>query len=60
MSLDPDLAAFLKLVEANVISGSKPMMHELTPTQERDQSNYSPQEVQNASLFDLLHRVNNE
>ncbi|MDV6344034.1 alpha/beta hydrolase [Nitrosomonas sp. Is37] len=43
MSLDPDLAAFLELVEANVMSGSKPMMHELTPEQARIEYDASTQ-----------------
>ena len=43
MSLDPDLAAFLELVEANVMSGSKPSMHELTPAQARIEYDASTQ-----------------
>jgi acetyl esterase len=35
MSLDPDLAGFLELVEANVSSGNKPMMHTLPAEQAR-------------------------
>lgn len=35
MSLNSELAAFLELVEANVQSGNKPMMHEMTPEQAR-------------------------
>lgn len=43
MSLDQDLAAFLELVEANVMSGSKPSMHELTPAQARVEYDTSTQ-----------------
>lgn len=35
MPLDPDLAGFLELVEANVSSGNKPMMHMLPAEQAR-------------------------
>jgi len=35
MSLDPDLAAFLDLVEASVSSGETPLMHTLTPQKAR-------------------------
>ena len=35
MSLDPDLAAFLDLVEASVISGETPLMHTLSPQRAR-------------------------
>ena len=35
MLLDPDLAAFLELVEANIMSGEKPEMHTLTPEKAR-------------------------
>lgn len=35
MPLDADLAAFLELVEENVASGTKPMMHTLTAEQAR-------------------------
>jgi acetyl esterase len=43
MSLDPDLAAFLELVEAHAGSGSKPRMHELTPEQARREYDASTQ-----------------
>lgn len=35
MTLDPDLAAFLELVETNALSGEKPAMYMLTPEQVR-------------------------
>lgn len=35
MSLDPDLSAFLELVEANALSGEKPAMYMMTPEQAR-------------------------
>lgn len=35
MSLDPDLTAFLDLVEASVISGETPLMHTLSPEKAR-------------------------
>lgn len=37
MLLDPDLAAFLELVEANIMSGEKPEMHTLTPEKARNE-----------------------
>lgn len=35
MSLNPDLSAFLELVEANALSGEKPAMYMMTPEQAR-------------------------
>ncbi|MDP1786273.1 alpha/beta hydrolase [Nitrosomonas sp.] len=43
MPLDPDLAAFLELVEANIISGEKPEMHTLTPEKARREYDVSTQ-----------------
>lgn len=43
MLLDPDLAAFLELVEANIMSGEKPEMHTLTPEKARNEYEASTQ-----------------
>lgn len=43
MTLDPDLAAFLELVETNVLSGEKPPMYRLTPEQARREYETSTQ-----------------
>lgn len=43
MPLDPDLAAFLELVEANAASGEKPEMHTLAPEEARREYNAATQ-----------------